>query len=692
VFEIGTEELPPDAAWDGARQLGERAPAALAGARIPAGPAAAYATPRRLVLVIDQIGPRQEDLVREVRGPAVRAAFSPEGTPTAAAIGFARAQGVAPEALIRRTTPQGEYVYAVQRTPGGPTLEALPACLAALAAGLAFPNPMRWNGGGARFARPIRWLLALLDRQVVPVQFAGLTAGRITYGHPTLRPGPVRVPRAVEFEPQLRRHRVLLDPEARRRRIVAAAARAAAEAGGRPRLDEALLQESVQLVEWPEALAGAFAEDFLRLPHEVLITVMQHHQKYFAVEDAAGGLRPAFVALRDGGTRGLATVRQGNEWVLRARLADAQFFFKEDRKRALASRIPDLAGLLVHERLGTMEQKARRLQHIAARLAGALALSAEDTRHLARAALLSKADLVTLMVRELPELQGVMGGVYARLDGEPDPVADAVRDQYLPRGAAMPAGIVGACLALADKLDTLTSALAAGLGASGSEDPYGLRRAAHGIVALVLERRLRLDLRSVAAAALADGHPGLDAAARREAVEGTMELLRQRLRSALIESGISYDSVDAALAAGADDLQDAAARARALWAFRRRPEFQRLYTAYDRAARILPPGFDQQARPEGLEAPAERELWRALDDVRPQALDARAQGRYESALASLAALADPVDRFFTDVLVMAEDERVRRNRLALLAGVVALVQPIADLRRVVVKENAKGPA
>jgi glycyl-tRNA synthetase beta chain len=686
VFELGTEEMPPGAAWDGARQLREAAPAAFAAARISVRDVRAYSTPRRLVLIADGVAPRQADLVREIRGPAARAAFAPDGRPTDAALGFARAQGVPVTALERRTVPQGEYVYALRREPGASTERVLTDLLPSLAGTLVFPRAMRWGTGKVRFARPVRWVLALLGSRVLPCEFAGLRADRRTMGHRVLHPQAIRVPTAEAFEEALRGAFVLLDPDARRRRITEEVTQAASQAGGRPILDPDLLEESVQLVEWPTAFAGRFAPEFLALPREVLITVMQHHQKYFAVEETGGRLLPGFVAVRNGGTRGLETVREGNEWVLRARLADARFFFEEDRKRPLASHLADLQGLVVHERLGTMAEKVQRLETLARQFAEILRLDPQTAGALVRAAHLCKADLVTHVVREFPELQGVMGGIYARLDGEPEPVAEAIREQYLPRGSVLPRSDVGAYLALADKLDALLGALAAGLAPTGSQDPYGLRRAAQGIVAIILDRGVSVDVRDLARAAL-DAWWIHEATRREAALESALDLLRQRLRGTLIEEGISYDTVDAVLASGADNFTDAAARARALAAFRRRPEFARVYTAFDRALRILPPEFDGQVQPPGLVHPAERALLAALETARPEVRAAAQAGRYGEALEALSRLADPVDRFFTDVLVMAEEEAVRTNRLALLGGVVRLIRPIADLSRVVVGEG-----
>ncbi len=704
VFEIGTEELPPAAAWEGLRQLGEAAQASLKAARIDYRALRACATPRRLVLIADAVPLRQGDLVREVRGPAAKAAFTAGGQATPAAEGFARAQGVPVGSLERRTTPQGEYVYAVRRERGGPTLTVLAEILPALVEGLAFPKSMRW-GPPLRFARPIRWVLALLGSRVVPVELGGVRSGRLTFGHRVLHPGSARVSSAGAYEQLLRRCSVLLDSDARRRKISEEVARAARSARGKAILDPDLLEETVQLVEWPVALAGRVAEEFLALPREVLITVMQHHQKYFAVEDASGRLRPAFVAVRNGGTRGSRTVREGNEWVLRARLADARFFFEEDRKRPLAARVDDLGDLVFHEKLGTMAEKTRRLVDLAGRLGGILGLGPETAAHLVRAAHLSKADLVTQMVRELPELQGVMGGIYARLDGEPQAVATAIGEQYLPRGSALPRSAVGAYLGLIDKMDTLVSALAEEIIPSGSEDPYGLRRAAQGIVAIVLDRGLRVRIRDLASAVL-DAGGITDPQRRADASARALDLIWQRLRSALIEEGISYDTADAVLARG-DDPADAAARARALRAFRRRSEFSRVYTAFDRAARILPRDFAGEVREDLITGPAERGLLDAVRRIQGMNIQsgpdgapgegaitsaADAASRYEEALRRLSALADPVDRFFTDVLVMDPNEAVRANRLALLASVVTLIRPIADLSRVVVGEGKAAPA
>lgn len=710
VLEIGTEELPPAAVRDGVRQLSEAAPTTFHAARIPVQEFRCAGTPRRLVLIANGVALTQDELVRDVRGPAVRVAFTPDGSPTKAAEGFARAQGVRVGQLERRATSEGEYVYVVRREKGQPTARVLQELLPTLVQSLTFAKSMRWTSSSFRFARPIRWILALLGAQVLRLELAGLKAGRRTYGHRTLRPGPISISSADDYEQILSRSFVVLDPARRRDRIMKECLRVARGAAGRPILDPDLLEETTNIVEWPTAFVGHVAGEFGDLPRDVLITVMQHHQKYFAVENDAGRLLPVFVAVRDGDAHGLATVRQGNEWVLKARLSDATFFFEEDKQRPLSSRVEELRELVFHEKLGTMWDKTQRLRALALRVSDVVAADAATVQHLERAAHLSKADLVTLMVRELPELQGIMGGLYARHDGEPEPVWQGISEQYLPRGAAVPRSRIGTYLALLDKVDTLIGALAVGIRASGSEDPYGLRRAAGGVVQLIMVQRLHLSMRALSAAAL-DVHNVTEPSRRASVTQMALDFMLQRFRSEMIirERGISYDTVDAVLACGADELADAEARAWALQVFRNRPEFLKLYAAVDRAARILPPNFDGEIRESLIKTPSEVRLLEALQDaelrdtlgrLRPMSsrqtvnLDSSASGAeiaktYQQVLQQLAGLATPVNRFFDDVLVMDPDQAIRENRLALLAEVVGLSRSIADFSKLVVGDAAR---
>ncbi len=684
LLEIGTEELPPGDIAPALRQLADGVRAALSELRIDAGAIRTYGTPRRLALTCAGVASAQRSSTREVRGPAAQAAFDAEGRPTQAAIGFARSQGVAVERLRVHEDQRRRYVVAVLEERGRRAGAVLPAALAAVAAELSFAKTMRWGHGDARFARPVRWVVALLGSSVLPVEIAGVRAGRTTRGHRILGRVPRPVRSASAYPQVLRRAGVIGDPDERRRMIVRQTTALAAQARGTPMLTPTLLDEIVMSTEHPQALRGAFDPEFLSLPGPVLVTVMQHHQKYFAVEGGGRKLLPCFIAVRDGGAAHLATVRQGHEWVLRARLADARFFFQEDRKQKLEDYLPRLDGVVFQTQLGTMAEKTRRLVTLARHVAGLLLLDGRTSEALLRAATLCKADLVTRLVGEFPELQGVIGQTYAELDGEPAEVARAIGEHYRPTGSgdSAPKSQIGALLGLIDKMDTLTGAMDAGLKPTGSQDPYGLRRAAQGVVEIVLMLRLRLPLRLLADAAAAGYQRTAPTGQSGEVVDFVVE----RLRTALIERGIRYDLVDAALAVGGDDVLAGADRAQALQATASGPEFSRLYVAYDRASRILGPGVSSEVDPARFEAPVERAVYDAVAAAAPQVRAAAANGDYHAAMAALLPLTAPVDQLFDDVLIMAPDPAVRTNRFALLRSVVEIFRHVADFSKVVMTD------
>lgn len=690
LLEIGTEELPPNDIVPALQQLAEGMSAALTALRVETGGIRTYGAPRRLALVCANVATRQRPMVREVRGPAAHVAFDAEGHPTPAAIGFARGQGVPVERLQTREAEGKRYAVAVVEERGKSSAQVLPEALTAIVSRLSFSKTMRWGEGDARFARPIRWIVALLGRAVLRVEVAGVRAGRTTRGHRILGAGPRPVSTAQAYVKILKASGVIVDPDERRRVIVQQATALAKQVGGMPVLDPSLLQELVMGTEHPQALRGAFDREFLTLPTPVLVTVMQHHQKYFAVEDAGRGLLPYFLAVRDGDDRYLPTVRQGHEWVLRARFADARFFVQEDRKHRLEDYLPRLEGLLFQAQLGTMAEKIRRLVALARHFSGLLLLDGRTTEALLRAATLCKADLVTKMVGEFPELQGVIGQIYAELDGEPPDVARAIGEHYRPTRSddAAPKTQVGALLGLVDKVDTLVGVIGVGLLPTGSQDPYGLRRAAQGIVEIVQMLRLRLPLRAFAEVAAA----GYGRSWGREVIDLVVDFVRQRLRAVLIDQGIRYDLVDAALAASADDLLGAADRAQALSAFAGRPEFTRLFVAYDRASRILSADAAPHVDPEKFEVPAEHRLHEAAIRVSPKVRTAIASGNYLLAMEELLPLTEPVDRIFDDVLIMAPQPAVRANRLALLRLAVDAFRLVADFSKVVVSDNQPQPS
>jgi len=685
LLEIGTEELPPHDIAPALEQLAEGTRAAFAALRIDAGPVRTYGAPRRLALVCTGVASRQRPTVREVRGPAARVAFDAQGHPTQAAIGFARGQGIPVERLQTREVEGKRYAVAVVKEGGRSSAQVLPEALAAVVVRISFSKTMRWGDGDARFARPIRWIVALLGRTVLRVEVAGVRAGRTTRGHRTLGGGPRPVPGAQAYVRVLKSCGVIVDSDERRRVIVVQATTLAKQGAGMPVLDPHLLHELVMGTEHPQVLRGAFDREFLALPGPVLVTVMQHHQKYFAVEDGRRQLLPYFLAVRDGDDRHLATVRQGHEWVLRARLADARFFFQEDRRRRLEDYLPALDGLLYQAQLGTMADKTRRLATLSRHVSGLLLLDGRSTEALLRAATLSKADLVTKLVGEFPELQGVIGQIYAELDGEPPEVARAIGEHYRPTRSddAAPKTQVGALLGLVDKVDTLVGVIGVGLVPTGSQDPYGLRRAAQGIVEIIQMLRLRIPLRALAEVAAA----GYGRTWGPEGIDVLVDFVHQRLRAVLIDQGIRYDLVDAALAVSGDDLLAAADRARALSAFAVRPEFVRLYVAYDRASRILSPEAAPHVDPEKFEVPAEHRLHEAAMRVSSRVRTAIASGDYLLAMEELMPLTEPVDRIFDDVLIMAPQPAVRANRLALLRLAVDVFRLVADFSKVVTSDD-----
>jgi glycyl-tRNA synthetase beta chain len=700
LFEVGTEEMPATFVEPALRQLRERLTAALEEARLACAPPErwrAYGTPRRIALYVPGIQACQDDVVRDVRGPAAAAAFDADGRPTKAAAGFAKSQGVAPESLVRRRVEDKEYVFASVAVPGQPARIVLSQALPRVLAALSFPKTMRWGGGDTRFGRPVRWILALLDGEVVPVAFGGVVSGDVTYGHRLLGPGPHAVARPDLYEPTLTENgHVIPGAEARRDVIRDQVTRAAEAVGGRARIVEALLEEVTYLVETPRAFAGTFDSLHLALPFEILTTVMAHHQRYFPVESNDGDLRPNFIAVRNGGDEGLDGVREGNEWVLSARLADARFFYEEDRRGRLEHRLSKLADLVFQRNLGTMIQKTERLVRLSAWLAEVTGAGERDAADLARAARLCKADLATSVVSELPELQGVMGALYAAADGEPAGATDAIRGHYQPRGAsdAVAATVPGALLAVADRADTLTGCLAAGYAPTGSADPFGLRRAASGFFETVVAHGLSIPLRDLVEAALAGYRAqAIDAASSDGARGAALEFLRARLRAWLIEREEEAgrrnprDGVDAVLAAGSDDALDAVRRLEALQIFRSTAAFPAAYAAFDRASRIAAPDGPETWEDARLAHDTERGLALALREIAPRVRELSRHARYLDALHATSALAAPVAALFDAVLVNDPDPDVRGTRHALLRGVVACVRGIADFAQLQVTGN-----
>jgi len=686
LFELGAEEIPAGFVPPALKQLEEDLARALADARLGYGEVRAVGTPRRLAVWARDVAPRQADARSQALGPPVAQAFDAEGKPTPAALGFARSQGVEPGALERVATPKGERLAVTRVEKGRKAGQVLPALLERLVAGLRFRKAMRSGHEEVTFARPLRWMVALYGGKPLRVRYGSIASGQVTYGHRFLAPKAIRLEGTPEdYVLKLRKAWVEVDPRERRIAIQTELARAAHRAKARVRPDEALLEQVTYLVEHPTAVLGTFDRSHLELPPEVVVSELRNHQRYFALVDAKGNLTNQFVAVSGTPVKDPRVSRHGYERVLRARLADARFFFEEDRKRKLADRVPDLARRTYQAKLGSELARVERIERIAAALA--VALGRDDLREpLSRAARLCKADLGTGMVGEFPELQGVMGRHYALLEGVEADVADAVEDHYRPIGAAdeMARGDLGALLGLADRLHALVGLLGVGEKATSSADPYGLRRAAVGILRILLHRGYHLSLRAMVAAAL-ESLAGVRLAGAPEAVAGqAAEFLRGRLK-ALWSEEHPADLVEAVLAAGADDAVDARRRLEALAGLRGRADFLPLAIAFKRVANIQEKAQGQGAvaiDPSLFVEQAERELHGALERVEAEAATLRAARDYPAVLREVATLKPAVDRFFDDVMVMADDPRLRGNRLGLMRRVGALFADVADFRRI----------
>lgn len=687
LVELGTEELPPKSLRTLELAFAEGLRSGLVQAGLVVHAMESFATPRRLAVRIRRLAARAPDQLLKKRGPPVRAAFDPSGAPTRAAEAFAAGCGVPISALTReRDARQNEYLAFEGVRAGTLTTALLPGLVQQSLDALPIPRRMRWGAGEAQFVRPVQWLVLLYGRAVVPATVLGVQAQSFTHGHRFMAPRALRISSPAAYERTLQqRGKVIASFEQRRSNVRAQVEAQAQRLGGQAVLSEGLLDEVTALVEWPVAIAGQFEARFLTLPREVLLSTLQQHQRYFALEDDAGALLPWFITVANLESPEPDLVRSGNERVVRPRLADAAFFWAQDRRQPLAQLRAGLDAVTFQAQLGSLGDRTERIAALAGAIAASEGAPAADT---ARAAQLCKCDLLSAMVGEFPDLQGIMGRHYALADGESAAVAEAIREHYLPRAAgdALPGTPVGICVALADKLDVLAGIFAVGQRPSGTRDPFGLRRAAIGLTRIVLEHRLALDLSALLTQAV-QLQPLADIDERSPALIAelygyVLERLRAQYLERAADNGVSTESFDAVLATHPRSLLDFDARLRALLEFLRRPEAAALAAANKRIANILrksPGAASAPVRPEVLGAGAESELYRALEDLRPQAQAAVAGGQYARALDLLATLSPPIDAFFEAVLVNDPDEGLRHNRLALLAGVRDLFCSIADL-------------
>jgi glycyl-tRNA synthetase beta chain len=696
LLEVGTEEIPAKFQARALAELPAQVAARLAQSRIVHGAVRALGTPRRIAVAVAGVVERQPDLRERVFGPPVGAAFGPDGAPTRAAIGFAQKAGVEPAALERAEQPgkKGLYAVADRFVAGQPTAELLPGALADLIAGIAWPKSMRWGWGETAFVRPVQWLVALFGGDVIPLQFAGIAAGRRTRGHRFLAPGWIELAAPDAYGEALRAASVIVDPEERRTVIRGELARIERDTGLAVRPDDALVDEVTHLAEYPVGVCGGFDPAFLEVPEEVIVTAMRTHQRYFAMSDAAGKLAPRFVTIAGTVVRDPDVVRKGNERVLASRLSDAKFFFAEDQKKSLAEHAKRLDAVVFQAKLGdkakTIGDKVRRLERIVDALAARV--GAADRAIALEAARLAKADLATGVVGEFPELQGVMGKHYARKAGLPETTAKAIEEHYFPKGqgAALPTTAEGALIGIADRIDTLVGCFATGLQPSGSADPLGLRRAAIGVLQLVLDRGpggahatdgwpTRIEVLIATAASAYDGK----VAFAQDASDALSEFFRGRLRGLLVESGLAAQDVDVVLGASHTDPCDARARARdvAVVPAAAREVFKRIANILDDArGKNIP--VSGEVVPELFVKPVEHQLWDGFA-ARRQRLDAALASRhYRDSFQILAELGPDVAAFFDKggVMVMDPDPRLRDNRLSLLQRIQEPFRTVADFR------------
>ncbi len=688
LLEIGTEEIPAGFIPPVLQEMAAGFRRKLEQERIEVGEISTCGTPRRLTLVARGVAEVQAEITQEVVGPPKAVAFDADGKPTQALAGFAKAQGVTVADLSEVETPRGVYLAVRRQTPGQPTPERLKEFLPEFILNLSFPKSMRWGSLKETFARPIHWILVRFAGQAVSFPVADVVSGGVTYGHRFLAPESLEVTDAASYLTALKAAHVVADINERRNRLEEELNQAAAQVGGEVVPNPGLLEENTFLVEFPSVVCGHFDNEFLNLPDEVLITSMREHQRYFSLRGKDGKLLPHFLAVNNTLARDPDLVRQGHERVLRARLSDAMYFYQVDSKVSLEERVEDLKGVVFHSLLGTSYEKMERFRELADYLnkhitAAEGDFSAVNSEAVHRAATLCKADIVTEMVGEFPSLQGAMGRQYAKLSGEDPKVAEAVFSHYLPRHAddLLPEDPVGVLVGMADRLDTICGIFGVGLSPTGTADPYGLRRHALAIIRILRQHKLHLDLPEAVFASLELQKSVISRSPEETALE-ILDFFQTRLQHLLLGEGYDHETVAAVLASGGRDVVEAADKVRALEEIRRSPDFPALAVAFKRVINISLGAKAGEVNELLFEYPEEKVLFEAAVVMDGEVETALARRDYPEACRALAKLKGPVDAFFDKVLVMAEDPRLKENRLTLLARISQTFLKMADFSKI----------
>ena len=696
ILEIGTEEIPAQYMENTLKDLDRLVQKHLEDARINYKEIKVYGTPRRLILFIFHINEKQEDIFQKIKGPAHSIAYNKDSLPQKPALMFAQSQGVNVEDLIVEDTEKGQYVFALKSKIGQPTIDILSRIFPKIIMSMQFPKSMRWEEKSLRFIRPIRWILALYGKEIIRFNLDGLKSENITYGHRLLAPKKIKISSTQEYFKKIEKNYVIIDPQIRENIIRTDIKRIIKEIHGEEIINEKLLKELVYLVEYPNAILGEYDKKYLKLPKDVLTVVMEKHQKYFPVFKNKDELLPLFIVIINNSKEYASKIKEGNENVLRARLEDAKFFYQEDQKTPLEKKVDKLKNVIFQENLGSLFDKTKRLESLCEYIADVLQIEQKEKQDLLRSANLCKADLVTEMVKEFPELQGIMGKEYAVLSNERKEVAEAIFGHYLPRfsGDILPRTKNGMTLAISDKVDNIVGCFLSGLTPTGSQDPYGLRRQTRGKIAIILKHNLKISLKDIIQKSLslytvnASSEVKID---ENEIVSQILNFIKQRVKNIFLEDGISYDVIDAVLAADNNgDMVDIKHRIEAIEEFYHQPIFGKIIISSSRVLNLSKNSEKTEINKLLLREKAELNLYHNYEDIYPRIKKFICNKEYKKTLKLLGDLCEPVDEFFDQVLVMDKDKDIRKNRVALIKKIGILFNQVADLSKIVsVKEGRK---
>ncbi|SHH34962.1 glycyl-tRNA synthetase beta chain [Caloranaerobacter azorensis DSM 13643] len=688
LLEIGVEEIPARFMEQTISQIKEKFENLFKDERIDFHDIKVYGTPRRLVAIIYGLSEKQEDLHELVKGPAKKIAYDKDGNPTKALIGFSKGQGVNPEDVIIKEYNGEDYVYVNKVVEGKNIREVLKDKVPALIKSINFPKSMRWGGKSFRFARPIRWIVSILENEIIGFELDGILVSNRTKGHRFLGKKDIEINNVDEYIDKLRENYVIVDQQERKNLIKHGCDRLVKSKGGNILEDLELLEELTYIVEYPTPLLGRIKEEYLKLPMEVITTPMKEHQRYYPVVDDKGRLMPYFVAVRNGNEEYLDVVTKGNEKVLEARLEDAKFFYNEDIKKPLEDYVEGLKNIVFQDKLGTMYEKTIRLVELAEKISEYLEVGEETKKDVKRAAYLSKADLVTKMVYEFTELQGIMGREYGKMSGENEIVSLAIYEHYLPRFASdeLPTTTAGAILSIADKIDTIAGCFAIGIQPTGSQDPYGLRRQALGIINIILDKNLHISLGEFIDYALSIYKNSKGLEFNKEKVrEEILDFFKIRIKNLFIEKGIRYDVVDAVISTGLDNITELYVRAEEFNKWIDKEELGEIIAAFNRVAKLAKKASSDIVNEDLLIEDKERDLYRIYINTKDKVDEYLRKREYDKALDTLIDLKEPIDNFFDNVMVMVEYEDIKNNRLGLIKRISDMMFSICDLSKIVMK-------